>query len=319
MEKEPVFIKSLQKASMDKGRNKFFFVFLLLSAVFWFFTKFSKEYTEVVQHKVVLEDIPVTVIPILNRPLQLEMTLKASGFQFLYYQFIDHTVKIQLNEAAFEGGVATVPLAGQFQDIQDQLLGKTEMINYFPTELEFDYQKQYSKKVPINIPDLKMAIGYSATRITLEPDSVLIIGPLAYIKSTTSISPIYNSNEAIRKNTVSYLDLPEQEQYISLDKGEVLMTVDVDRFSEQVFTLTLDPKNFPKDEVYKWFPNQVTVSFSAPLNQLKEISEKDFSIGVDYEKIDFSSPSVELEVFHQPSTIKNVRWEPKTVAYLIRE
>lgn len=319
MKKEPVFIKSLQKASMDKGRNRFFFAFLLLSAVFWFFTKFSKEYTEGVKLNVVLEDIPPTVIPILNRPLQLEMTLKASGFQFLYYQLIDPMVKIQLNEAVFEGGVATVPLSGQFQELQDQLLGKTEMINYFPTVLEFDYQEQYSKKVPINIPDLKMAIGYAATSITLEPDSVLIIGPLAYIKSTTSISPIYTSDKEIRKNTVSYLALPEQEEYITLDNSEVLMTVDVDRFSEQLFTLPLSHKNFPKGEVYKWFPNQVTVSFSAPLNQLKEISAKDFSIGVDYEKLDFSSPSIELEVFLRPSTIKNLRWEPKSVAYLIRQ
>jgi len=319
MEKEPAFVKSLQQVSMDKGRNRFFIVFLLVSSVLWFFTKFSKEYTEVLQVNVSLEKIPSTVIPILNRPLQLEMTLKASGFQFLYYQFFDQKVRIHLNETSFEGGMATVPLAAQFQDIQDQLLGNTEIINYFPTELEFDYQEQYSKKVPIRQPKLKMALGFTATRIDFEPDSILIIGPQDVIKSKRSISPIYTSEEPIRKNLVQYLALPEQEKYISVDHNQVLMSVEVDRFSEKKFLLPLVTQNFPKGKVYKWFPSQISVSFTAPLNQLKEISEQDFSIGIDYNKVDFSGSTIDLEVFKQPSAIKNFRWEPKTVAYLIRQ
>jgi len=150
-----------------------------------------------------------------------------------------------------------------------------------------------------------MALGFTATRIDFEPDSILIIGPQDVIKSKRSISPIYTSEEPIRKNVVQYLALPEQEKYISVDHNQVLMSVEVDRFSEKKFLLPLVTQNFP--------------SFTAPLNQLKEISEQDFSIGIDYNKVDFSGSTIDLEVFKQPSAIKNFRWEPKTVAYLIRQ
>ena len=86
MKKDSALVSFLQKASMDKGRTKFFLSFLLLSFVFWFITKFSKEYTEVMQFQLELSDLPASITPILKRNPQIEVTLKASGFQFLYYQ-----------------------------------------------------------------------------------------------------------------------------------------------------------------------------------------------------------------------------------------
>ena len=68
MKKEPPLIESLQKASMDKGRSRFFLVFLLLSFFLWFIAKFSKTYTEVIAFELLFDNTPVGLVPQLVQP-----------------------------------------------------------------------------------------------------------------------------------------------------------------------------------------------------------------------------------------------------------
>ena len=105
------------------------------------------------------ENTPVGLVPQLVQPLEVETTLTATGFQFLYYRFFDKQLSIDLAEARFEENKATVQLAAQFQALQEQLLGDTQIINYFPTEIEFDFQRQLTKKVPVVAPALELALG----------------------------------------------------------------------------------------------------------------------------------------------------------------
>ena len=66
MKKEPVLIQSLQKASMDKGRSRFFLIFYNL--VFWFIAKFSKTYTEAIAFELTFQNMPVAVVQLSHSP-----------------------------------------------------------------------------------------------------------------------------------------------------------------------------------------------------------------------------------------------------------
>ncbi|MGB1445515.1 MAG: CdaR family protein [Flavobacteriaceae bacterium] len=319
MKKEPPLIESLQKASMDKGRSRFFLVFLLLSFFLWFIAKFSKTYTEVIAFELSFDNTPVGLVPQLVQPLEVETTLTATGFQFLYYRFFDKQLSIDLAEARFEENKATVQLAAQFQALQEQLLGDTQIINYFPTEIEFDFQRQLTKKVPVVAPALELALGYTAINVEFQPDSVEVLGPESELTKLKFIQPIYSNNSKIQQSFTSKANLPKLGNTLKLNINSVEMKVSVDRFSEEEFNLPIVLKNAPLNEVLKFFPSKVKLTFSAPLQELKNITPEDFIIGIAYDRLNPNENRATIEVFQVPEKVQNMRWEPKTVEYLIRQ
>ena len=243
MKKEPPLIESLQKASMDKGRSRFFLVFLLLSFFLWFIAKFSKTYTEVIAFELSFDNTPVGLVPQLAQPLEVETTLTATGFQFLYYRFFDKQLSIDLADASFEADKATVQLAAQFQALQEQLLGDTQIINYFPTEIEFDFQRQLTKKIPVVAPALELALGYTAIKVEFQPDSIEVLGPESELTKLKFIQPIYPNNSKIQQSFTSKVNLPKLGNTLKLNTKSVEMKVTVDRFSEEEFNLPIVLKN----------------------------------------------------------------------------
>ena len=319
MKKEPALFTSLQKASMDKGRSKFFLFFLLFSFILWFIAKFSKEYTEIIPLEMALENIPATIIPSIQNPPKIEFTLKATGFQFLYYQFLDNRLKINVQDANFESGRAIFPIAAQYQDLQEQLLGDTEIVNYFPAIIEFDYQEQSTKRIALVTRDFKTALGYAITSIQFKPDSIEIIGPKDKIKAIETIQPIYESKDPIKASFESQLNLSSNDPLITLSDNTVSIKVEVDRFSETKYELPIEMINVPSGAVFKFFPSQVSLTFSAPLNILRDISPEDFKIGADYNELSENNKSVILKVLSFPEGTENLRIEPKQVQYLMRQ
>ena len=97
------------------------------------------------------------------------------------------------------------------------------------------------------------------------------------------------------------------------------MKVEVDRFSERSFLLPIETENLPSNKVYKFFPNHVTVTFLAPLKQLKNIRQEDFKFGVNPNDMNIDNTKIQLEVLNAPENIINLRWEPKEVDYLLRQ
>jgi hypothetical protein len=97
------------------------------------------------------------------------------------------------------------------------------------------------------------------------------------------------------------------------------MQVEVDRFSERSFLLPIETDNLPPDKVYKFFPNHVTVTFLAPLKQLKNISQDDFKLGVNPSDLNTINAKIQLNVLSAPENIINLRWDPKEVDYLLRQ
>jgi YbbR domain-containing protein len=319
MKKEPALFTSLQRASMDKGRSKFFLFFLVFSFILWFIAKFSKEYTEVISLEMTFENVPPTIIPIVKSPTNVEFTLKATGFQFLYYQFLDNRLKINAQEADFDSGRAELPIAAQYQNLKEQLLGDTEIINYFPAVIEFDFQEQTSQKIPVISPEFKIALGYSAVSIQFVPDSIDLIGPMNQINAIKEVQPLFTIDVPIEESFETMIALPDMGELISLSNQRVLMKVVIDRFSEAKYQLPIKMINAPQEGVFKFFPTNVSITLSAPLNSLRDITPEDFQVGIDYNQLSANNKSVKLKVYSAPKGVTNMRLEPKEVQYLKRQ
>ena len=82
-----------------------FISFVFISFVIWFFAKFSREYQEEIKMKIEIVDIPTSIIISSASDLFLNLNLKATGFQFLYYYFLDNTIKISFQNAVYKNNL----------------------------------------------------------------------------------------------------------------------------------------------------------------------------------------------------------------------
>ncbi len=319
MKEEKRIVRSLQGISLQKQKLRFFLLFLGLSFVFWFFTKFSKEYTALVPFSLVFEAIPPGVI-LNNDTVDIEATITASGFQFLYYYYWDNRLEVDLSSLAFEGGVAQLSLNAQFQSIQSQLLGSTQIINLYPADIDIRYTSQTKKRVPVRIPyRFSMAVGYGISRLDIVPDSVDLLGSLEQLRKFNHVEVVPLAEKEIASSLRQNLNLkPLPEPGVEMIPSTVEIALAVDQFSERSYKLPIEISQLPDSLAVKLFPGEVVLTFSARLSRLKEIKEEDFILAVSYDEIAQNQPaSVYLK--QSPSGIKNIRIDPKTVEYLVRK
>lgn len=74
-----------------------FLICLLISAMIWVFMNFSKTYTQSLSYQVVCTDLPAEYEKVSTSDSILNITIKASGFDFLGYNFKNKNRVVQLS------------------------------------------------------------------------------------------------------------------------------------------------------------------------------------------------------------------------------
>ncbi len=90
-------------SQIKKGKINGFLFFLLLSCMFWFLTKFSKEYTASVSSFLTFTDLPENTVLSANNDSSLSFDLNTTGFEFLFLKFNKPTVHIEIDKFYKEG------------------------------------------------------------------------------------------------------------------------------------------------------------------------------------------------------------------------
>ena len=285
----------------------------------WFFAKFSREYQEEIKMKIEIVDIPTSIIISSASDLFLNLNLKATGFQFLYYYFLDNTIKISFQNAVYKNNVGYLEIASEFNRLQDQLLGDTQILSFFPSKIEINYKPEFSKKVPILIPKFNLDLGYSITKINLTPDSIIVTGLEDVLADINHIDLNYKDESPIKSNFIEKIPINLKDNELNYNYTEVNVEVLVNLFSEKTINVPISVLNSPKNTVFKLFPSQVELVFSSSINNLKNIKLSDFKVGFNYDSIDKEKNIAEISLLKSPLGLDNVRLNPQDVFFLIRE
>ena len=296
-----------------------FISFVFISFVIWFFAKFSREYQEEIKMKIEIVDIPTSIIISSASDLFLNLNLKATGFQFLYYYFLDNTIKISFQNAVYKNNLGYLEIASEFNRLQDQLLGDTQILSFFPSKIEINYKPEFSKKVPILIPKFNLDLGYSITKINLTPDSIIVTGLEDVLADINHIDLNFKDESPIKSNFIEKIPIKLKDNELNYNYTEVNVEVLVNLFSEKTINVPISVLNSPKNTVFKLFPSQVELVFSSSINNLKNIKLSDFKVGFNYDSIDKEKNIAEISLLKSPLGLDNVRLNPQDVFFLIRE
>ena len=303
-----------------KDRFKFFFLFILLSFIFWFSTKLSNTYQIEQSFSIHWNNIPKGIV--LNHDSsELVLSITASGIEILWYRLFKNKINLVLNKNIFIGKEAFVSIDNERFNIQQQLFDNTILNQITTSVIKITYARLGVKKVKITSdPILKFRAGYlSDSPLTISPDSLLVRGSQDVLDTLTIVKTVSFIMENVFESFQKVIAL-ENLTNLQFDIQEVNIKQEVSRYSEKQFILPIEIINIPKSVKVKLFPPTGTLKATMPLTLLNGFNARDFMLVVDYELILKNELThLPIRLVKQPSQVKKVIWEPKTVNYLIRK
>tara|TARA_B100001057_G_scaffold209826_1_gene210521 strand:+ start:71 stop:1033 length:963 start_codon:yes stop_codon:yes gene_type:complete len=315
------FNKNSTNPLAKNQKVKLFIIFFLISFLFWGVTKFSKNYSALVLFDVKYINVPSLLI-LEPKYKIIEGYVNTSGFQLFFYRFFRKTLKVDFSVAELENSKGLISLVSLRRSLDDQIIGS--FLSFENEKLFFDYSVHITKKVAVKIDDnskFNIASGFSLINDPLiEPDSIDVSGPKSKLDKLNSIPILINTKEEISANIESVVFLKNNDPFIRFNPDKVLYKQSIKKFTEQSFDVFLKVINIPDSLKIKLFPRKVKLFSSFPIEFVNNVRNDDFELIFDYlDTNDGNFQSVPIRLNKSPNFSKNVRWEPKSISYLIKK
>jgi hypothetical protein len=305
---------------LEKKRLRFFSFFFALSFLFWIITKLSNTYTGSINFQVDFVDVPDQIVlgAELEKAVKAEIT--ASGFQLLLHQYFKNRIDISFENADFQQGVAIINLVDQKFALQQQLF-QNAILNFIsPPRMNIPFSQLKRKKIKVFPPnEIDFRPGYNrSSNWEISPDSIWVYGPSKQIDTLEGlrIQPLTPNIDKDIKEKVPLSPLKS----IKFETNKVLIQAEVSRFTEKSLEAFVKIKNLPDSLAIKLFPQSLQVTFLVRVSKADQLKAVDFDFFCDYDQMRYEEVnSIEVFLANEPEGVRNIRWTPKRVDYLIRK
>ncbi|RIV42024.1 YbbR-like domain-containing protein [Flagellimonas pelagia] len=316
-----MFKKVLQ--GLNQKKVKIFSLFLLCSFLAWFISNLSETYESRSDFVLNYRNLPDTLLLGKNSDEHLEVKLRTSGFQFLYYNFFKKRIDINVSQANYQNGRYVLSEDNLKRQIDQQLSQNISLLDVDQNQLVLDLYQVASKKIPI-VPnmDLQLEQNYILDgKVIMVPDSVTVKGPGSEIDTIKEImtAPIRLVNVSDSFEREASLVFPKGLENSVFSDARVSVSGKVAKFSEKVFDVPVQVLNIPDGYQVKTFPSSITVLCKASIDRLKNISASDFNVEADYAKSKGSNNTLFLVISKRPENVYDVRLQENSVNFVLEQ
>ncbi|RXG15507.1 YbbR-like protein [Leeuwenhoekiella aestuarii] len=250
----------------------------------------------------------------------VEVTGKASGYDYFKYRFFSQDFPIDLSQLSRNKNRSYYV----FNDENDALKGSlsgSEITSFEPDTVFFDLDRNFDKKIPV-VPkySITFAPGYgSLAGFKIKPDSITIRGPQTEVDTISQIFTEELKFQDVRNSKADSINLTfgKDIPLVNLAPGRVAYTLAVDKFTEGNVSVPLQLINVPSNVTAKVFPKRVNVIFNVNLSNYEQVKSSDFKVVVDFNEIDSLSTSLTPQVLEAPEYVRDIRLSESTVQYLL--
>jgi len=106
---------------------------------------------------------------------------------------------------------------------------------------------------------------------------------------------------------------------VILEFENVNYNIEVEKFTEQSFSLPIELKNTPENYNVLLIPERVTVKFQSSLEDMENISEEDFQIECDFNSALNEISLLIPKLVNQPQKAIRIQLEPNRIEYILRK
>ncbi len=316
-------IKSI-KRGLKKRKAKVFFAFLGCSAAIWFINALSQTYVSTAAFDLEYVNFPDGYLFKGASKNEMDVKIRAGGFQFLGFNFKNKKVRIDVSETEKSDSKFYVPENDYRVQIEKQMTGSMTLLEIDDDTLFLDMLPVITKKLPVR-PRVQMNLAQNYLldgEIRMTPDTISVTGPEDEIDSITQIRTEKITLPDLTSDFVEELSLFESPKLknTTYSANTVVLSGKIARFSEKIFEVPVTVINLPDDLDVKTFPDKVSVVCKAKMNRLKELQETDFQIVADYKsKKNEASKELPLELRKKPEGLHSIKLKETEVEYIVKK
>ena len=293
----------------------------LMSLLFWFLIKFSKEYTYYVEYPIEFINQPIDKYwkdePISN----LKVKVNGFGFNFLKETFSNRLLKVDVSKLQRTNSNTYFWLSqSERSNIAIELNGFS-ILEIEPDTLFLNFSKKTKKSVQVKVPlDLNFRENYEQYgSFKISPNTIDVFGP-SHILDTLSFvyTNVLSQNDVVQSiNSTLKIQLPDK--LLSTKDLNINVIQEVARFTQISKQIPIKLKNVPKGKELRIKPAEVELSYWVAMHDVDKINSSDFVIYCDYNEVDMTKNAI-LNVFidesKTPSVVQKVKYHPSTVEFI---
>lgn len=314
--------KSYISNALSRIKFKSFGFFLLLAFVFLIFTKLSKQYTETLQLRIELTNVPNDIYINQDSIVPISVTVSTFGFNYLAHLFKNKRLMLNFETIFAKETDRIYTKSSDINYLISQKLGSnTSIESVKPDTISIRFSMLSSKVVPVKLnSQLSFMPGYNLyDTIVTKPDSIKIIGATETVVNInfieTELISLKDINSDININTS--LKKPKTSE-VKLYPSSVVVMAEVEKFTENFVTVPIDFIGLPQGIKINYFPKTVAVFYEVGLKDASRIIPEMFEVVCDYSQINSeNSTALKPIIYKTPNFVKNTRLKLTEVDFII--
>lgn len=311
------------ETGLKKRKVKIFLIFLLSATLAWLINKLSQTYTSNTTFHITYVNIPSEFI-LANAPKkELQVRLRAVGFQFLGYGLKRKQIELDVSKLVHKDSSYYLTEDQIRIQLEAQLNNNSTLMDFDGDFIYFDFTSLESKKIPVvAVSDLTFENNHILKgNLKITPDSIKITGPKSQIDTIqrikTKLLKLTNVKDSF-SNQVS-LNVWQTLDGTTFVPQKVTISGAVVKFSEQVMEVPITVINLPKDVKVRTFPEIVEVRCQGTLDDLKELEADNFSVVADYLKVSLETGNrLPITLERYPKTLNNAFLSTNEIEFILR-
>jgi len=293
-------------------------VAIVFSIILWGTISLSEDYYSNIEIPLKLIDFPNGYTISSEIPDRMTIKVKGAGWKLFSLNVgQDVSYNISVNS---DSGYINVKLLDYLTDNR-WVISELEVIDIIPSSLSFLIERRIEKKVPIiaNV-NLDFKAGYGlAKNIVVNPDSVLVNGPITVINSLTELQTkeiILSSLDNKTVESIEFIDLPGTIYGIDF----VTVTFDIQRIVDKQFDdINVEVLDVPPDRDVVLLPNKVSFGVRGGIDILGKLEKNQFEAFVFYRHVVLDTLGNVVPQVRLPENTNLLYLKPQRLRYVIKK
>ncbi len=293
-------------------------VAIVFSIILWGTISLSEDYYSNIEIPLKLTDFPNVYTISSEIPDQMTIKVKGAGWKLFSLNVgQDVSYNISVNS---DSGYINVKLLDYLTDNR-WVISELEVIDIIPSSLSFLVERRIEKKVPIiaNV-NLDFKAGYGlAKNIVVNPDSVLVNGPITVINSLTELQTkeiILSSLDKKTVENIEFIDLPGTIYGTDF----VTVTFDIQRIVDKQFDdINVEVLDVPPDRDVVLLPNKVSFGVRGGIDILGKLEKNKFEAFVFYRHVVLDTLGNVIPQVRLPENTNLLYLKPERLRYIIKK
>jgi hypothetical protein len=304
-----------------------FFVCLFIASFLWLINALNRNYKETLPIAIKYINLPKSKMLATELPKFIQAEIKTTGAKLFFIKFnlsetivvIDASVALAKKQNQQTVAINTAQAIGNFSKV---LNTEVELIKVKPDSIYFSFGRSYKKIVPVKpvlLINFDPFYNYN-NKVRITPSSVTLFGDSTLLSGIDSVQTdkivLNDFNSSISQK--AKILLPEElENRVGLSADEVLLEIDVDKYTETYAEIPVEARNVPTGYQLKTFPDKVKITVQVPMSEFESVKDELFKASVDYKE--GAKNKLKVNVQCTAPNIKVTKISPEKVEYILRK